>query len=339
MHNSKKIIGVIGVILIAAAVFWGLDFILYPCTFTRNDIHAVITEAHDDIYMGTSHGKMGIDPDSMEEVSGRTGHNLCVGGQYAEDAYYLTKLIIEKGTKPSRIIYEVSPGYFTSEKEEGNNYLLFYHEFPLSKAKLQYFADSVMDCNFRTMFFPWYEYDLSYELEHMGDTISKKWNQDFGAEDLESETQKYHESGFVERYPVDISGQEITGVEVFASENISARNMKYLEKLIDLCKANEIEFIALVTPMPGATLSAYGQSFAEAYQYFGEFFAEQEVRYINFNSDQYYPIFSHEIDAYTDYDGHLNGLAARDFSKVLAQVLDGTYEFPAPAEPEMVVLG
>ena len=96
---------------------------------------------------------MDIDPEVMQEVTGRSGHNLCVGGEYGIDAYYLTKLIKEK-QNPKRIIYEVDPGYFVSEKEEGNNYLLFYHEFPFSKAKVEYFWNSIAKCNFRTVLFP-----------------------------------------------------------------------------------------------------------------------------------------------------------------------------------------
>ncbi|MDO4340429.1 MAG: hypothetical protein Q4C91_20460 [Eubacteriales bacterium] len=328
MHNFKKMIRTVCILIVSIAVFFALDYILYPCTFTRNDIHAVTSGQYDDIYMGTSHGKMDIDPQAMEAVSGRTGHNLCVGGEYSEDAYYLARLILEKGYRPSRIIYEVSPGYFTSEKEEGNNYLLFYHEFPLSRSKLEYFWDSVRDCNFRTMLFPWYEYPLSYELENIRDTVSKKWTGDFGTEDLKSDSQEYHESGFVERYPVDTESLAMTGISEFHKEDVAERNMTYLKKLIQLCRENDIEFIALVTPMPGDTLAAYAESFSEAYQYFGEFFAENEVRYINFNSDQLYPVFTHDLSAYTDYDGHLHGDAARDFSEILAQVLDNTYEFP-----------
>lgn len=72
----------------------------------------------------------------MEEVNGRSGHNLCVGGEYGIDAYYLTKLICEK-QQPKRIIYEVDPGYFVTEKEEGNNYLLFYHRISAVKGRRQ----------------------------------------------------------------------------------------------------------------------------------------------------------------------------------------------------------
>ena len=163
MHNFKKVLKTFLVLVVCVALLAALDLALYPCTFMRNDVHAVVTQQFDDIIVGTSHGKMDIDPEVMQEVTGRSGHNLCVGGEYGIDAYYLTKLIKEK-QNPKRIIYEVDPGYFVSEKEEGNNYLLFYHEFPFSKAKVEYFWNSIAKCNFRTVLFPWYEYSLSYEL-------------------------------------------------------------------------------------------------------------------------------------------------------------------------------
>lgn len=159
MHNFKKIIKTIVVVAVCVTLLAGLDMALYPCTFMRNDIHAVVSNQYDDIILGTSHGMTDIDPAVMEEITGRSGHNVCVGGEYGIDAYYIARLIAEK-QKPARIIYEVDPGYFVSEKEEGNNYLLFYHEFPFSKAKVEYFWNSIAKCNFRTVLFPWYEYSL-----------------------------------------------------------------------------------------------------------------------------------------------------------------------------------
>ena len=38
----------------------------------RNDVHAVVTEQFDDIILGTFHGKMDIDPEVMEEITGST---------------------------------------------------------------------------------------------------------------------------------------------------------------------------------------------------------------------------------------------------------------------------
>ena len=79
--------------------------------------------------------------------------------------------------------------------------------------------------------------------------------------------------------------------------------------------------MAVTTPLPGATLSKYQEQFWDAWDFFNAFFEEQDVDYINFNED-YYNSFSHDITCFTDFDGHMNGDAAREFSAVLANVLE-----------------
>ena len=319
MRSSKKTIRFIVAVVFMILIIILLDLLLYPCTFMRNDIHAVTTEAFDDIYLGTSHGKMGIDPDVMEEISGRKGHNLCVGGEYTKDAYYLTKLIKEK-QGISRIIYEIDPKYFVSEKEEGNNYLLFYHEFPLSKAKLEYFSSAIKDRNLRNVLFPWYEYPLKDELSRIPDTLHQKLSKDYDVSYLKGSAQEYHESGFVERYPVITDMLEMGEQKVFYKDRVNEETLGYLTKLIEFCKENEIEFVAITTPIPIETLSAYEENFKDAWEFFGKYFKEQDIRYFNFNTGLF-KAFPHDLKYYTDYDGHLNGPAAESFSKLLAQVL------------------
>lgn len=319
MHNFKKIWKPVLVVLICGFLLKGLDLALYPCTFMRNDIHAVCTREYEDIIVGTSHGKMNIDPASMESVTGRSAHNICVGGEYGVDVYYLVRLITEK-QNPSRIIYEIDPGYFVSEKEEGNNYLLFYHEFPASRAKWEYFGTSIAKCNFRTVLFPWYEYSLSYELENVKDTLSRKLGGDYDISFLKSDTQEYHDNGFVDRYPVDTTQLKMTKPKLYEEGSICAQNMEYLEKTIDYCKENHIEFVAVTTPIPAATLKQFSENYEAAWKYFGEFFREKRVEYLNFNA-QYYKAFSHKMECYTDFDGHMNGEAAEQYSRVLAELL------------------
>ncbi len=322
MRNFKKTLCALLIAAAAAGIFAGLDFLLYPCTFIRNDLHTVCVESFDDIYVGTSHGKINLDPEAAQEVNGRKGHNLCVGGEYSVDVYYMIKLLIELERKPSRVIYEISPAYFTLEKEEGNNYLLFYHEFPFSRAKLEYFGDAVAKCNFRTMFFPWYEYSLSYELANMRTTVRKKLQKDYGIGDFRTDTQEYHASGFVARYPVDSSGFGFGGIHAFRRDEIRQEHMEYLEKVIDLCRAQDIAFAAVITPVPVDTLRKFSEGYEDADRYFGEFFKEKEVVCINFNNREYYKYASHRLESYTDLDGHMNEDAAREFTKNFMRILD-----------------
>ena len=61
MRNFKKIARVLIVTAVTGLLLYALDFFLYPCTFIRNDIHAVITKTFDDIYLGASYGKINIE--------------------------------------------------------------------------------------------------------------------------------------------------------------------------------------------------------------------------------------------------------------------------------------
>ena len=308
--------------ILAAFILIAMDYALYPCTFMRNDIHAVTTQTFDDIYMGTSHGKINIDPESVGLRSSRTGHNLCVGGEYPQDCIYMLRLMIEKGHKPERIVYEISPGYLVREKEEGNNYLLFYHEFPLSLAKLSYFMHSVAKCNFRTLFFPWYEYPLSYELANMRDTVRTKWEQDYSADRFRTASQEYHDSGFIARYAVDTSTFTTDDLTPTPVSQIVPENMEQLKKLVELCRKEGIRFCAVTTPIPLPNLQAFAQDYREVWDYLGAFFEEEQVPWINFNDTEHFNLFTHDISAFTDMDGHMNEAAARAFSGVLAGQLD-----------------
>lgn len=69
MHNFKKVLKTFLVLVVCVALLAALDLALYPCTFMRNDVHAVVTQQFDDIIVGTSHGKMDIDPEVMQEVT------------------------------------------------------------------------------------------------------------------------------------------------------------------------------------------------------------------------------------------------------------------------------
>ena len=308
----------------AVAVLLLLDAILYPCTFMRIDIHELAFKTFDDVYLGTSHGKMNIDPEAMEEITGRTGHNACVGGEYPIDSYYMTRLMIDRGHAPKRIVYEISGDYLVREKEEGNNYLLFFHEFPLGKTKLQYFLASLLKCNIRTLLFPGYEYDLSYEIPRIPQTAATRFSGDYSAAGMKTAAQEYHMSGFIERFPVDTTGMNADGIQAAQVSEILPENMEYLAKLISLCRDNGIEFTAVTTPLPLPLLQAGAQQYQEMWAFFEEVFAKEDVTWINFNDQEHFGAFTHEMPAFTDIDGHMNGDAARAFSRVLAQALEQT---------------
>ena len=168
--------------------------------------------------------------------------------------------------------------------------------------------------------FPWYEYSLFYEIQSIPKTVSKKWNRDYSVSDLKSDSQEYHTDGFIERYAVDTSTLKMTQPKLFSEDTVNVQSMEYLQKLIKLCRKEGIEFVAVTTPIPEETLKKYQESYEEAWNYFETFFGKEKVQYLNFNTT-YYELFPHDINSYTDYDGHMNGDSARNYSEILAYFL------------------
>ena len=66
-----------------------------------------------------------------------------------------------------------------------------------------------------------------------------------------------------------------------------------MDKLIALCKENNVTFIAATMPIPAVTLSENWDSFEAADTYFSDYFKAQGVPYYNFNME-YYSAYSHD---------------------------------------------
>ena len=317
--SRRKLFSLVLALCLVLAFLILADLALYPCTFIRNDVHAVVTDRKDLVILGSSNGKMDLDPDVLLAGTGKTGHNLCVGGEYPVDAFYLTKLMLEKNP-PEQILFELDPGYFMTEKEPGNNYLLFFHEFPVSLAKLQYFADTLRNCDLRSVLFPAYEYSLSYELPRIRETLRRKLSGDYSIEIFKGKVQEYHENGFIEKYPVQEEQFPVYhGFEFMVNDQVR-RNTEYLERLLGLCGKRGIDFRIAVMPVPQTALDRDPEAYGRAWSYFDDFCAAHQIRLYNFNTE-YYDAFSHEAACYVDYDGHMNGESADEFSGVFGTIL------------------
>ncbi len=325
MHSFKKTAGVVLAVLMFFVLLYVLDVALYPCTYTRNDIHKVVTEQRDVLILGGSEGKMNIDPDILLEGTGLTGHNLAAGGEYPVDAYYQLQLVIEK-QDPKMVIYDADAGYLLTKKDKGNNELLFYHEFPVSAAKAKYAFATMGERDFRAMLYPFYEYTFPTVIKRAGSTISQKLSRDYDISKLRNDAQHYLENGHIAKTPVDPSNFPGYQPLVFEEGEYLDENMEYLGKIISLCKEKGITFVAVSLPLPQGVLLVNPEEYEKTYQYLNAYFEEQKVPYYNFNKD-YFDAFSHDASCFVDYDGHLNEESAEEFSKVFGELLKD--EFPA----------
>lgn len=307
-------------IFLAAAVGlnWILNCALYPYTYARVDVHNLETNSYDDIFVGSSHGKSGINPLVVDEVTGRKSTNLCLGGQYPIDSYYIVKEAV-RVHPPKRIIYELDPGYWMGKIGENFSFGQTYYELPPSMVKLEYFKDKIMGRDMRNTLFPWYLFRSEYP--NFLSNIKMKFSVEYktwGVESFDKGGQRYEAEGFINRDPIPNENKQEDNLVLWDRGLLNEDSMKYFEKMQKLCEQERIELVVITTPVPKVTLEKHEKEFRQAYSFLESYMKERDAVYINFNYEEEVDV---RLDAFGDYDGHMHGEAANRFSKILGAYL------------------
>lgn len=294
----------------------GLNFALYPYTYARVDVHHLETGTYDDLFIGASHGKSCINPVKVDEVTGRSSINLCIGGQYMIDSYFIAKEAC-RVNRPKRIVYELDPGYWITDMAEDTSFGQTYHELPWSAVKAEYFLAKFLKKDFRNTLFPWYAYRS--QLTQMAENIKTRTGsmyKNYGTECFSNEGQSYEESGFIRTFPVEGMAKDEESLTLWDETLLREDSTAYFEKLVKLCEKEDVELVVITTPVPAETLAKYGE-YAEADVFFAEYFAGKGIRYMNFNEN--HPGYT--LEEYSDWEGHMYGETADRFSVLLGEAL------------------
>lgn len=320
MRNFKKygipiIIAALCICLFNAA----MNYALIPYSYVRIMMHDLQTESNDIVFLGTSHGLSGISPKVIEEKTGKKAINLCMGGEYPKDAYFLLKEAV-RNHKPEEVVYELDPGYWCTEENQSGDFNRIYYEMPWSLVKLEYFAAKTLKSDFRTALFPWFYYRSRYS--QMQSNIKLKQSsvyKNYGAEPFTNPGQSYGD-GFVKRN--EVPGVKAPDGLVFWDETLLKEEaVKYFEKMAALCKKEGINFTVITTPIPEEALKEHPE-YEKADAFFQKYMKEQGIAYYNYNRAEY-PIagFDKSLNAFTDYEGHMSWKQAEIFSRQLAEDL------------------
>ena len=317
MHSFKKILLLIAGALAVFTVNFGLNYGLIHYSYVRIMMHQIKTQEYDTLILGASHGLNGISPKVLEEKTGKKTMNLCLGGEYPRDAYYLLKLACEKSI-PEAVVYELDFGYFCTPEGQRGDFNRIFYEMPLSRTKAEYFLAKEAELDFRAALFPWFYY--RNQFRNAKEIIGVKQGEDYkhyGAEAFQSEGQSYAD-GFLRNTPVP--GMKPEELTLWEEDEKNKDSFQYFEKLVSFCRKQGIELLVVTTPVPREALEKYGENFKQADEFFSEYFKELGVEYKNYNrKGQEIKDFDDSLNAFTDYEGHMNFQQAEVFSTQLAE--------------------
>lgn len=298
-----------------------LNWLTMPPNVVWMNLHNVKKmEDIDYLFIGTSHGQYGISPEIIDNVTREKSFNLCMADEYPIDSYFLMKEVCRKN-KPRKIIYELDPSYWIQDQRQGSTAMFFYKEFPLSLNKADYFLAKIMKQDFRSTLFPWSYYKNN--LIKIRDTIEKKSSvmyKNYDPAILDIPGGIYKKGGFLYQNKVEGADKGTFNNIPWDETQIRESAVEAFEKIVMYCRKENIGLEVITLPVPEDTVSNMPDNFMQADRFFSKMMEKYKIPYQNFNFDKDLH-FDRSMNSYWDYDGHMYGEDAEDFSRELGKYL------------------
>lgn len=308
-------------LIMAITVNSVLNFAFIKPGLTRVILHELQTGNYQSVILGTSHGSYGLDADAVSETFGKKTMNLCIGGEYMQDSYYLLKLAMKKN-KLETVVMDIDYQYLVNVPKDSISAIFIYNAYPFGLDKLSYFKEKVMQMEYRATLFPWMDYRdrYSYAVSTMKTKLSTAYkNYDASSIEMES-TDAYQGSGFISRSRTDSAKADKLMQITWDESRVDQKSIAYLKKMVNLCKENNIQMVMTTVPVTPEKIQTSPETYAGIHQYLQSLADEYDCQYIDFNTTQLQEI-TLTSDDYWDYDGHMYGDSAKKFSKVYGKYL------------------
>lgn len=320
MRNSKWLRAFIFLAL-CVCITMLLNYGFIPPDSVRINLHNLRDgSSYDTIFIGTSHGQYGIDPASVDQAAGGSSVSLCMADAYPDDMYYLLKLACETQS-PSQVVYELDPSYWMNEQRNGSTQIFFYENFPPSMAKAAYFMDKIAGLDFRSALAPWSYYRNLYGQIPQNIRIKQSAAyKDYDPSLLDIPNGSYGGRGFIYRNHVEGEDKGTFNNIPWDESQVKPKALRYFDRIVSFCRKKQIRLTVITTPVPQDTLREYAKSYYQSHVYFTELMKSYGLEYYNFNYMKP-ELMERTMDGYWDYDGHMDGVKAQEFSAVLGRFL------------------
>lgn len=314
MNKLKKVLRGIIFLIIGFFIFQTLTYIFMPkFVDARNPVKAIMHEYYnekpntiDTIFIGNSEGSRAYSPVVLWNEYGITSFNFGSSYQTIQLAYYKIKEVI-KYQHPKVIVLETNSFFSTKSVDETNHVLL--DNFKLDDVKLKAVCDNNVKLDSRLSYlFPLLEYHT-------------RWDK-LEADDFKEPSKEEYKYLSYKGMPMLIKKIAYTGNKNYMKadnrvEEIPEQNLEYIEKIINLCKKENIKILMVEVPAPIIWNLAKNETTTEiANKYEIEFIdlnLLQEELQIDWNNDT------------NDGGSHLNIYGAEKVSRYIGRILQDKY--------------
>ncbi len=319
MRISKKCIGLILLVL-------GINIVLSWCFHSASYLKIVLHELQnseenfDIVFVGQSHGANAFNPYIIEEKTQMPAYNLCRGLVCNRDIYYLVKESNYKNDVKF-IVYDIDSTYWTGFENPNyfaDGYVYPHLNNPLNK--MDYFFRYVVKENYRYNLCRYVVYGTG-GLKAVPENITRKMSKEYYEYDIDSvfderEKSEYKGRGYFAGSIKDDKGHKPIP---WNAETVTENSIQAFKDMVRYCKANDIEFICVSSPLPEDRVAA--ENYTEFHEYFTNLAEEYDISFWDFNYiDESYLEWTD--DDFQDSEGHMFGFFADEYSAVLGEMLN-----------------
>lgn len=281
----------------------------------RWDEYYDLTDSIDVLILGSSHAYRSYYPPILESnfYEKKTVFNFGSSAQSPVTGYFILQEILQKH-KPEMVVIDVYIMALSSDDQLENG-RFNYNEIKKGNAKNDFFKNGFSFAEkIKLSLFPTEVY-----RKHFKAKMSKLMGRNY----LPVGKGNYDKKGFVFNQDT-LNFSKLKYDNQFArfdikTDNITAKNEEYLQKIVDLCQENRISVVLMSAPMPEESIKNI-KNYAEISQWFSDFGKREKVLYFDFSIDRILEI--KDTEHYYD-DDHLNFAGAKIYSKKVGELLKG----------------
>lgn len=300
--------------------------LIAPYPYNRQAKSDEKNESYHTIFIGASKILVGIDPAIIEEYWEAGGvYNAGTASQRINATFYYLQDLIKNNEVENVVLGMTYRAYHADYSLDSfpDNYAV-YSRLTDSSIKMEFKKNVLVGVKQRYMgFLNAFRYaytrhnNFSWKLRQLKYWITQPENGEY------INGMAYQRRGYCTMEGVvEIGSLGICSVEPWDSNRISAVAMEYLDKIVKLCKENEIELTLIVPPSANAYIYAVDErmcSYDEINSFFENYAESKDIKFYNFNLSK---LKAEELsDEHFADARHLNKEGAEIFSKYVGQVM------------------
>lgn len=326
MKRGIKVI--FGVFIIISAVFVINSVLSYILIDDLDDevryaMHELYEQEEiETLFLGSSHVFCGYDPRILDEISGENTYLAATPVQKVDGSYYLLKEALKNNQIKKVYLDMFYLQYRDIPAERGSIQMQWIYcitdNMKNNWNRIEFLLNASGSENYIEGFLPSARYgNYLLDWKRIERVIKGKRTSEYI--NYENVPSAFYKGAYV--IPGGVGNPEmiadLDNLEV-AESIISEYSLKYLNKIVELCKEEEIELVLVTTPFTDFYVQALG-NYNTFYAYMKEYAKTNAIEYCDFNLCRP-ELLVMEKDDFVDYH-HLSGKGAVKYSTVFAEMM------------------